>query len=54
MIKAILNKLSSQIRKPNVKLPTKPLRPEKIQDNNQSIEYGAINEKSNVGVRSPS
>jgi hypothetical protein len=48
----ILDKLSSQIRKTNVKLP-KIVKPHKITDDNQSINNGVIHERNPVCLRSP-
>lgn len=50
----ILNTLCSQIKGTNVKLPFKELRSPKIQDNNQAISNGAINEELNSSMRSKS
>ncbi len=44
--------LSSQIIRSDVTLPVIDKKSPKIQDNNQSINIGAINEKSNTIVRS--
>jgi len=43
--------LTSQIKRPNAKLPKKVVLP-KIQDNDQSIKLGAINEKYHSSLRS--
>lgn len=51
-IQKFLTKISSQIKKSNVKLPNKTVTPHKIKDNNQSISDGVINEKSNLSLRS--
>jgi hypothetical protein len=48
----MLGKMSSQIRKPNVKL-AKNIKPHKIKDDNQSVKNGVINEESSTGLRSP-
>jgi hypothetical protein len=48
----ILDKLASQIRKSNVKLP-KSKKPHKITDDNQSINNGVIHERYSVCLRSP-
>lgn len=53
-LKDIFNKLSSQIRFNNDKLPTKVEKAHTIQDNDQSIKLGAINEESNSSLRSAS
>jgi len=47
----ILDKLASQVRKSNVKLP-KRIKPHKITDDNQSINNGVINERHSVCLRS--
>ena len=43
---------ASQIKKSGVKLPVKLDKSPKIQDNNQAISNGVINEKSNSRVQS--
>lgn len=48
----IVDKLASQIKKPNVKLP-KVGKPHKIKDDNQSINNGVIHERYSVCLRSP-
>ena len=48
----ILDVLNLQIKQPSAKLPKKVVKPQKIQDNNQAINLGAINEKSTSSVRS--
>lgn len=48
----ILDKLTSKIKRSNVKLP-KSIKPHKIKDDNQSINNGVINEKYPVCLRSP-
>lgn len=53
-IQSLLAKISSQIKKSNVKLPNKIFTPHKIKDNNQSISDGVINEESNSNLRSQS
>ena len=53
-IQNLLTKISTQIRKSNVKLPNKIQTPHKIKDNNQSISDGVINEESNFNLRSES
>jgi hypothetical protein len=50
-IKQLCALLTSQIKKPNVKLPKK-VDAHKIQDNDQSIKLGAINEKYHSNLRS--
>jgi hypothetical protein len=52
ILKNILNKLSSQIRKPDDKLTKKVVSKPKIQDNDQSIKLGAINEEHQSNLRS--
>lgn len=54
VLEKIINTLSSQIKGTDVKLPLKKSRSPKIQDNNQAITNGAINEKSNSSLRSTS
>jgi transcriptional regulator with XRE-family HTH domain len=54
ILKDIFNKLSSQIRFNNDKLSTKAEKAHTIQDNDQSIKLGAINEESNSNLRSAS
>ena len=51
-IKQICALLISQIKQPNVKLPKKKVVLPKIQDNDQSIKLGAINEKHHSDLRS--
>ena len=48
----ILDALNLQIKQPSAKLPKKVVKVPKIQDNNQAIKLGAINEKSTSTVRS--
>jgi hypothetical protein len=50
-IKQLCALLTSQIKQPNAKLPKKVVLP-KIQDNDQSIKLGAINEKYLSNLRS--
>lgn len=50
----ILDVLNLQIKQPSDKLPKKVVKSPKIQDNNQAINLGAINEKSTSSVRSKS
>ena len=52
IFKDIFNKLSSQIKKPNDKLIKKDVSQPKIQDNDQSIKLGAINEEHKPNLRS--
>jgi hypothetical protein len=52
IFKNIFNKLSSQIKKPNDKLTKKVVSQPKIQDNDQSIKLGAINEEHKPNLRS--
>jgi len=50
-VNKIIGLFGYQIHKSNVKLPKKPVPSPKIQDNNQAINNGAINEskpKSNL------
>ena len=54
LLNKILDKLSSQIKGSNVKLPKNVEESPKIQDNNQAIYNGAINEKSTSNLRSTS
>jgi hypothetical protein len=54
LMEKILNTLSSQIKGTDVKLPFKELKSPKIQDNNQAISNGAINEELNSSLRSKS
>jgi hypothetical protein len=54
MLKELFAKLSSQIRFNNDKLPIKAEEAPTIQDNDQSIKLGAINEESNSSLRSAS
>lgn len=44
--------LTSQVRKVDVKLPKKHVRPHKITDDNQSIHNGVIHEKLHTNLRS--
>jgi hypothetical protein len=50
-IKQLCALLISQIKQPNAKLPKKVVA-HKIQDNDQSIKLGAINEKYHSDLRS--
>jgi hypothetical protein len=50
-IKRICALLTSQIKQPSAKLPKNVVLP-KIQDNDQSIKLGAINEKHHSNLRS--
>lgn len=52
LLHKILDKLSSQIKDSNVKLPKNVEESPKIQDNNQAIYNGAIDEKSTTNLRS--
>ena len=52
IISTILDALNLQIKQPSDKLPKKVVKVPKIQDNNQAINLGAINEKSTSSVRS--
>lgn len=47
----IIDKLASQVKRPNVKLPQSS-KPHKITDDNQSINNGVINEKYSFCLRS--
>jgi hypothetical protein len=52
-VNKILDIFGYQLIKNNVKLPTKSVKSPKIQDNNQSIKNGIINEsKPNPTLRS--
>lgn len=51
-IDRILGKLNRQIKNSNVKLLKKVVDSPKIQDNNQAINNGIINEKITFDVRS--
>jgi hypothetical protein len=50
-IKQLCALLTTQIKRPSAKLPKKVVLP-KIQDNDQSIKLGAINEKYHSDLRS--
>ena len=50
----LLDILNSQININSVKLPKNLTRSPKIQDNNQAINNGVINEESNSSLRSTS
>ena len=52
LLKRVLLALASQIKDDDVKLPKKRAVTPKIQDNNQAISNGVVNEKSNSGMRS--
>jgi hypothetical protein len=52
LLNKILDLLNLQIKQSNAKLPKKVVKVPKIQDNNQAIKLGAINEKSTSSVRS--
>lgn len=52
IFKNIFDKLSSQIKKPDDKLTNKMVSKPKIQDNDQSIKLGAINEEHQSNLRS--
>ena len=54
LLHKILDKLSSQIKGSDVKLPKNVEESPKIQDNNQAINNGVINEESNSSLRSTS
>lgn len=54
LLQKILDKLASQIKGSDVKLPKDVEESPKIQDNNQAIYNGAINEKSTTNLRSKS
>jgi hypothetical protein len=51
-INKILATMASQIKKPNVKLPVNSIKPHKIKDDNQSVNYGVIHEKPTTCLRS--
>ena len=51
-IQRIFDKLSSQINQPNATLIKKVVKKPKIQDNDQSIKLGAINEEYQPNLRS--
>lgn len=52
-IHKILDIMASQIKKPDVKLPTKSNTPQnKITDDNQAINLGVINEKFDISMGS--
>jgi hypothetical protein len=51
LLNKILATMTSQIRKPNVKI-LKSVKPHKIQDDNQSIHNGVIHEKFEPDLRS--
>jgi hypothetical protein len=50
-IKQLCALLTTQIKRPDAKLPKKVVA-QKIQDNDQSIKLGAINEKYHSNLRS--
>ena len=54
ILNKVLDLLNLQIKQPDAKLPKKVVKSPKIQDNNQAINLGAINEKSTSNVRSKS
>jgi hypothetical protein len=54
ILKKIYSILSAQIKKSSAKLPVIDDKLPKIQDNNQAISNGAINEKSDSSLRSKS
>ena len=47
LLDKILDILNLQVKDSNVKLPKKVVKSPKIQDNNQAISNGVINEESN-------
>ena len=51
-MKKILQKLSSQVKRSNVKLPKISDESPKIQDNNIAINHGVIYEEFNPSLRS--
>ena len=53
-IHKIFDIMTSQIKKSGVKLPKKRIDTHKIQDNNQAIHNGVINEESDISLRSSS
>jgi hypothetical protein len=48
----ILSFFAKQVRKSDVFIPVILEKPHTIKDNNQSINSGAVNEKSDAGLRS--
>jgi hypothetical protein len=48
----ILSFFAKQVRKSDVIIPVILEKPHTIKDNNQSINSGAVNEKSDAGLRS--
>jgi hypothetical protein len=50
----IVDIMTSQVKKSNVKLPQNTIAPHKITDDNQAIHNGVINEESTVHLRSTS
>lgn len=52
LIKKALAYLSSQVKSSNVNIPKVLEKPHKIQDDNQSIHNGVVNEKSDSNLRS--
>lgn len=50
----IMDIMTSQIKKSDVKLPKNTIAPHKITDDNQAIHNGVINEESTVHLRSTS
>jgi hypothetical protein len=48
----ILGLFARQVRKPDIIIPVVLEQPHIIKDNNQSINNGAVNEKSDAGLRS--
>lgn len=54
IIDKIRDIMALQLNKPSIKLPQKRLTPHKITDDNQAIQNGVINEKSDTNLRSTS
>jgi hypothetical protein len=52
ILDTILGFFYKQVRKSDVIIPVTLEKPHTIKDNNQSINSGAVNEKSDAGLRS--
>ena len=52
ILDTILDFIARQVRKTEVVIPVTLEKPHTIKDNNQSINSGAVNEKSDAGLRS--
>jgi hypothetical protein len=52
ILDTILGFFAKQVRKSEVIVPVTLEKPHTIKDNNQSINNGAVNEKSDAGLRS--